>query len=125
VLTSEREKPAPEKVVSPPVESTETEFENVMDREIGRTQLNSLLENIFADALRNRATEIHFMPLGPRRTDVLFRLDGHLSLWVSMEDVRCEAVPTALKMLSNNMDRYERMTAQQDDIQAGGRCRCA
>jgi type II secretory ATPase GspE/PulE/Tfp pilus assembly ATPase PilB-like protein len=116
VLTSEREKPAPEKVVSPPAESTETEFENVMDREIGRTQLNSLLENIFADALRNRATEIHFMPLGPRRTDVLFRLDGHLCLWVSMEDVRCEAVPTALKMLSNNMDRYERMAAQQGMI---------
>ena len=87
-----------------------------MDREIGRTQLNSLLENIFADALRNRATEIHFMPLGPRRTDVLFRLDGHLSLWVSMEDVRCEAVPTALKMLTGNMDRYERMAAQQGMI---------
>ena len=113
MLTSEREKPAPEKVVSQVTENSESDFEGVMDREIVRTLLHSKLDNIFADALRNRATEIHFVPQGARKTDVLFRLEGHLSLWVTMEDVRCEAVATALKASGINLDRYERLAVQQ------------
>ncbi len=113
LLTADREKPASEKVVATVTENTETDFEGVMDREIARTLLHSKLDNIFADALRNGATEIHFVPQGVRKTDVLFRLEGHLSLWVGMEDVRCEAVATALKASGINLDRYERLTVQQ------------
>jgi len=113
LLTLEREKPASEKVVAPVTESSESDFEGAMDREIVRTLLSSKLDNIFADALRGGATEIHFVPQGVRKTDVLFRLNGHLSLWVSMEDVRCEAVATALKASGTNLDRYERLAVQQ------------
>jgi type IV pilus assembly protein PilB len=116
LLTAEREKPALEKVVAAVTESSESDFEGVMDREIVRTQLNSKLDNIFADALRNGATEIHFVPQGARKTDVLFRLEHRLSLWVSMEDVRCEAVVTALKSSGINLDRYERLAVQQGFI---------
>ena len=84
-----------------------------MDREIARTLLHSKLDSIYGDALRSGATEIHFVPQGARKTDVLFRLEGHLSLWVGMEDVRCEAVATALKESGINLDRYERLAVQQ------------
>lgn len=116
MLSSERDKPVPEKVVTSVPEVAESDFEGTMDREITRTQLHSQLDNIFADALRNKVTEIHFVPLGPRKTDVLFRMDGHLSLWASMEDVRCEAVTTAIKTTGINLDRYERLAIQQGMI---------
>lgn len=116
LVTAERDKPASEKVVAPVAESAETDFEGVMDREIARTLLHSKLDSIFGDALRSGATEIHFVPQGARKTDVLFRLEGHLSLWVGMEDVRCEAVATALKESGINLDRYERLAVQQGVI---------
>jgi type IV pilus assembly protein PilB len=116
VLTAEREKPAPENSTVPAADVSESDFEAVMDREIVRAQLGAQIENIFADALRNDATEIHFIPKGPRKTDVLFRLEGRLALWFSMEDVRCEAVISALKSAGMSMDRYERLAVQQGMI---------
>ena len=116
VLASERDKPVPEVHVVPANEVSESDFEGTMDREIARAQLNAQLDNIFADAVRTGATEIHIVPIGPRKTDILFRLDGHLSLWACMEDVRCEAVITALKATGINLDRYERMAGQQGMI---------
>jgi type IV pilus assembly protein PilB len=115
-LTSERDKPVPEVLVTPANDAPEADFEGIMDREIARTQLNSQLDNIFADAVRTGASEIHLVPRGPRKTDVLFRLEGHLSLWASMEDVRSEAVITALKATGINLDRYERLSIQQGMI---------
>jgi type IV pilus assembly protein PilB len=115
-LNADRDKPVPEVTVTPANDLPEADFESIMDREISRTQLNSQLDNIFADAVRTGASEIHFVPRGPRKTDVLFRLEGHLSVWASMEDVRNEAVITALKSTGINLDRYERLSAQQGMI---------
>lgn len=115
-LASERDTPAPEVQVTPVAEVSESDFEGIMDREIARAQLNSQLDNIFADAVRTGAAEVHIVPVGPRKTDILFRLDGHLSRWACMEDVRCEAVITALKAAGINLDRYERMAGQDGMI---------
>ena len=116
VLAAERDKPVPELQVTPAAEISESDIEGIMDREIVRTQLHAQLDNIFADAVRTGATEIHIVPIGPRKTDILFRLEGNLSLWACMEDVRCEAVITALKASGINLDRYERMAGQQGMI---------
>jgi type IV pilus assembly protein PilB len=116
LLNSERGQPVPEVQVTAVSDVPESDFEGIMDREITRTQLNSQLDNIFADAVRTGASEIHFIPLGARKTNVLFRLEGHLSLWASMDDVRSEAVITALKASGINLDRYERLAAQQGMI---------
>jgi type IV pilus assembly protein PilB len=116
VLASAGDKPAPEVSVAPVAEGLEPDFEGNIDREILRTQLLAQLDHVFADAVRTGATEIHFVPLGARKTQVLFRLDGHLSIWASMDDARCETVTTAIKTAGLNLDRYERMTGQQGMI---------
>jgi type IV pilus assembly protein PilB len=116
LLASERDKPTPEVAVTPVTDGVETDFEGIMDREISRAQLPAQLDNIFADAMRTGATEIHFVPAGPRKTEILFRLDGQLSRWANMDEVRCEAVTTAIKAAGINLDRYERMAGQQGMI---------
>ena len=96
---------------------SEVDFEAMMDREIARTKINVQLDNIILDAIRSNASEVHVTPRGPRKTEVLFRLDGHLALWASMDDIRCEAVATALKERTIGIDRYERQAAQQGIIE--------
>jgi type II secretory ATPase GspE/PulE/Tfp pilus assembly ATPase PilB-like protein len=102
---------------TPVSEVTIGDFEAVMDREILRGKIPAQLDNVFLDAVRGNASEIHFVPRGPRKTEVLFRLDGHLSLWHTIEEVRCEAVATALKELAVGVDRYERQGGQRGVIQ--------
>ena len=96
---------------------SEGDFESLMDREIARAKINVQLDNLILDAIRSNASEVHITPRGPRKTEVMFRLDGHLALWASMDDVRCEAVATALKERSIGIDRYERQAAQQGTIE--------
>jgi type IV pilus assembly protein PilB len=93
------------------------DFESLMDREITRAKLNVQLDNVILDAIRSNASEVHITPRGPRKTEVLFRLDGHLALWASIDDVLCEAVATALKERAIGIDRYERQAAQQGTIE--------
>jgi type IV pilus assembly protein PilB len=102
---------------TPVSEVTIGDFEAVMDREIARGKIPAQLDNVFLDAVRGNASEIHFVPRGPRKTEVLFRLDGHLSAWHTIEEVRCEAVATALKELAVGVDRYERQGGQRGIIQ--------
>ena len=95
----------------------EGDFEAVLDREIARAKVAVQLDNILLDAVRANASEIHFVARLPRKTDVLFRLDGHLSSWHTIDEVRCEAVAAALKELTVGIDRYERQAVQQGVIQ--------
>jgi type IV pilus assembly protein PilB len=116
-LTSGRDKEPVEPFTSATNEVTDGDFDAMLDREIARGKIAVQLDNVFLDALRNNASEIHFQPRAARKTDVLFRLDGHLSLWHTIEEVRCEAVSAALKELAVGVDRYERQGAQQGMIQ--------
>ncbi len=47
--------------------SREGDFEAMMDREIARAKIAVQLDNVFLDAIRSNASEVHFTPRGPRR----------------------------------------------------------
>ncbi len=98
-------------------EEEESDFEGAIDRDISRGQLLGLVENIFSDAARVGATDIHVIPRAARRTDICFRIDGQLALWYTIEDTRAEAVVAVIKSRSQGMDRFERMAAQTGALQ--------
>jgi len=115
LLTSGKE--PVEQVAASVSDASEGDFEGVLDREIARAKVAVQLDNILLDAVRANASEIHFVVRAPRKTDVLFRLDGHLSSWHTIDEVRCEAVAAALKELTVGIDRYERQAVQLGVIQ--------
>ncbi|MBI4535297.1 MAG: type II/IV secretion system protein, partial [Ignavibacteriae bacterium] len=57
------------------------------------------------------------VPKGTRKTEVSFRLDGQLSSWYTIEDTRAEAVIAVVKGYGINLDRFERMAAQDGSAQ--------
>ncbi|HMK37955.1 MAG TPA: ATPase, T2SS/T4P/T4SS family, partial [Bacteroidota bacterium] len=99
------------------VEEEESDFEGAIDRDISRGQLLGLVENIFSDAARVGATDIHVIPRSSRKTDVCFRIDGQLALWYTIEDTRSEAMVAVIKTRGQGMDRFERMAAQTGAVQ--------
>ena len=118
-LTIEKDQPGSSTlaIAEPIVEEDDTDFEENLEKDISRGQLLGLVENIFADAVRVGATDIHVIPRNPRKTDVCFRIDGQLALWYSIEDTRAEAVVAVVKARSPGMDRFERMAAQEGVLQ--------
>jgi len=98
-------------------EEEDAELDLVLDKEINRSQLIALVENLFADAVRVGASDIHIMPKGARKTVVSFRLDGRLTEWYTIEDARAEAVVAVVKGRGLNLDRFERMAAQDGSAQ--------
>jgi len=99
------------------LELDDTELDNVLDMEINRGQLVALIENVFADAVRVGASDIHIIPRGVRKTSIAFRIDGQLNEWYSIEDARAEAVIAVVKGRGIGLDRFERMAAQDGSAQ--------
>jgi type IV pilus assembly protein PilB len=95
----------------------DSELDSDLDKEINRSELIQLVENIFTDAVRVGASDIHVVPRGPRRTEIRFRIDGQLSLWRTVDDARAEAVVAVVKGKSASLDRFERMSAQDGSAQ--------
>ena len=87
-------------------------YEQVLEEEINRSGLVDLVENIFMDAVRVGASDIHVIPRGERTTEFHFRVDGKLSLWYTHSESRAEAVAAVVKDRAMNIDRFERNTAQ-------------
>jgi hypothetical protein len=118
-LTLEKDQPGSSALSAgePAPEDDESDFEEVIDKDISRGQLQALIENIFADAVRVGATDIHVIPRAPRKTDICFRIDGQLALLYSIEDTRAEAVVAVIKTRTVSMDRFERMAAQEGAVQ--------
>ncbi len=94
----------------------ERDLDAILDREISRAQLPTLIEGVFVDAIKAGASAIHFVPKTARKTDVYFRVDGALSSWYSIDDVRTEAVTVALKLSTSGLDRYERLATQRGSM---------
>lgn len=86
--------------------------EQALEEEISRSGLVDLVENIFIDAVRVGASDIHVIPRGEKHTEFHFRIDGKLSLWYSHTETRAEAVAAVVKDRAMNIDRFERNTAQ-------------
>lgn len=93
------------------LEADET-YEQDLEEEIHRSGLVDLVENIFVDAVRVGASDIHVIPKGERQSDFYFRIDGRLTLWYSHNEARAEAVSAVVKDRAVNVDRFERNTAQ-------------
>ena len=87
-------------------------YEQVLEEEINRSGLVDLVENIFMDAVRVGASDIHVVPRGERTTEFHFRVDGRLSIWYTHTESRAEAVSAVVKDRAMNIDRFERNTAQ-------------
>lgn len=108
-------KPAPV-IADTPLEVIEPDLDAVLDREITRAQLVPLVEKILNEAIKANASAIHVVPRSARKTDVEFRINGALTHWMSIEEVRGEAVAATFKARTPGMDRYERMAAQEGNI---------
>ncbi len=98
-------------------EEDPAELDSVLEKEINRSQLVSMIENILTDAVRVGASDIHFIPRGTRKTEIQFRIDGLLKLWYTVEDTRAEAVVAVVKGRCSNLDRFERLAAQDGSAQ--------
>ncbi len=97
-------------------EETDTLIEE-LDEEIRKGHLNELVDNIFTDAVRLNASDIHVIPRAARKTEIHFRVDGHLTLWQTIDDLRADAVAAVIKDIAKGTDRFERNTAQDGFVQ--------
>ncbi len=88
-----------------------------LDEEIRKGHLNEIVNNIFSDAVRLNASDIHIIPKGARKTEIHFRVDGHLSLWQTLDDLRADAVAAVIKDIAKGTDRFERNMAQDGFVQ--------
>ncbi len=88
-----------------------------LDEEIRRGHLAELVDGIFSDAVRVGASDIHIIPMSSRRTDIQFRIDGRLSVWQTIDDLRADAVAAVVKDVAKGPDRFERNMAQDGFVQ--------
>lgn len=91
--------------------------EEELDAEINKSMLNSLVEGMLVEAVRKGASDIHIIPGKKNVTDILFRLDGRLTVWHSQPGVKPEALSAIVKDKALNVDRFERDSSQDGYIQ--------
>lgn len=90
----------------------EAELEKSIEDTIGRGKLADLIESILIDSVRTGASDIHVVPKGALRTEVFFRIDGKLTLWCVIPDIRAEGVLAVVKDKAKNVDRFEKFLSQ-------------
>ncbi len=95
----------------------ETIDEDELDAEINQSMLNSLIEGMLIEAVRQGASDIHIIPQGETRTEIHLRIDGKLQLWHTQGGVKPEAIAAVVKDKSRNVDRFERDSSQDGFIQ--------
>jgi type II secretory ATPase GspE/PulE/Tfp pilus assembly ATPase PilB-like protein len=111
-LTAERQQTATRNVEAVSDEEV-IELESIPERDISRGQIPGPVKNLFTDAARVSATGFHIVPYSARKTEVFFRIDGQQTLWYPIEDGRTESVAAVVKSRRLNLDRYERLAAQE------------
>ncbi len=99
------------------IDENDAELDSALNREIDNSQLINLVNNIFNDAVRVGASDIHIVPKSARKTEINFRIDGELTNWYNIEDTRAEAVVAVVKGRAIGLDRFERMAAQDGQAQ--------
>jgi type IV pilus assembly protein PilB len=88
------------------------EDEESIEDEIGRGRLNEVIEQLLVDGVRTGASDIHVIPRNRTLAEFHFRIDGRLSLWSKLTDIRAEAVITVVKDKAKNLDRFEKFLSQ-------------
>lgn len=91
--------------------------EEEIDAEINQSMLNSLVEGMLVEAVRQGVSDLHIKPSGPTTTDIRFRIDGKLQLWYQQKNVKPEAISAVIKDKTRNVDRFERDASQDGFIQ--------
>lgn len=98
-------------------EEEETINEEEIDAEINQSMLNSLVEGMLVESVRQGVSDLHIVPSGPTTTDIRFRTDGKLQLWYQQKNVKPEAISAVIKDKTRNVDRFERDASQDGFIQ--------
>ncbi len=88
-----------------------------IDAEINQSMLNSLVEGMLIESVRQGVSDIHIIPGTSNTTDIHFRLDGKLALWHTQTGVKPEALSAVVKDKTRNVDRFERDSSQDGFIQ--------
>jgi len=91
--------------------------EEEIDAEINQSMLNSLVEGMLVESVRQGVSDLHIVPSGPATTDIRFRIDGKLQLWYQQKNVKPEAISAVIKDKTRNVDRFERDSSQDGFIQ--------
>lgn len=91
--------------------------EEEIDAEINQSMLNSLIEGMLVESVRQGVSDMHIVPSSPTTTDIRFRLDGKLQLWYQQKNVKPEAISAVIKDKTRNVDRFERDASQDGFIQ--------
>lgn len=102
----------------PEIGSEEEEVdEEEIDAEINQSMLNSLIEGMLVESVRQGVSDLHIVPSGNTTTDIRFRTDGKLQLWYQQKNVKPEAISAVIKDKTRNVDRFERDASQDGFIQ--------
>jgi len=88
-----------------------------IDAEINQSMLNSLIEGMMVEAVRQGVSDIHIIPGVGNTTDIYFRQDGKLGLWHTQTGVKSEALSAVVKDKTRNVDRFVRDMSQDGFIQ--------
>ena len=91
--------------------------EQAIEKEVQKAKLGDLVEKCLAEAVRQRASDIHIVPKEGDCTEFYFRIDGKLVPWHRQERTKPEAVAAVVKDRSVNMDRLQRSRVQDGFIQ--------
>lgn len=91
--------------------------EEEIDAEINQSMLNSLVEGMLVESVRQGVSDMHIVPSSPTTTDIRFRIDGKLQLWYQQKNVKPEAISAVVKDKTRNVDRFERDASQDGFIQ--------
>ncbi len=91
--------------------------EEQIDAEINQSMLNSLVEGMLVESVRRDVSDIHIIPVDKSHSDVFFRVDGNLQLWIKQNNIRPEALSAVIKDKTRNVDRFERDSSQDGFIQ--------
>jgi len=83
-----------------------------LDEEILKGHLGEVIDNILGDAVRLNASDVHIIPKASRKSEIYFRIDGRLTLWRTIDDVRTDAISAVVKDIAKGTDRFERNMAQ-------------
>ena len=103
-----------EAIIEPEEENVD---EDEIDAEINQSMLNSLVEGMLIESVREGVSDLHILPSGPTTTDIRFRIDGKLQLWYQQKNVKPEAISAVIKDKTRNVDRFERDSSQDGFIQ--------
>lgn len=91
--------------------------EEALEAEINKSALINLVEAALVEGTRKGVSDIHIVPQGAKRTDIMFRIDGNLQVWYSQDNTYPEAVIAVVKDRAKGLDRFEREKAQDGFIQ--------